>query len=125
MDNYQFYYNECRKACVRIRLLCKQKHITFKHLADQLGLSVSTISRYIGAKVCAEDESSDSWEVPSFLFFVGAADVLGVKPEDLLGEPNRGELKTAMQHFTRRLKSGEGDPVREVKFLFQLLADSI
>lgn len=123
MDNYQYYLEKSNKVAERIRELCRKKGVTFKQLSDELGISQSTVSRYIGRKAIEDKEAGGSM---SLLFIIGAADVLKVDVSVFTGTEGIGEgLRSVMQRFKRRLENETSDPVKEVKFLLQSLTDNL
>lgn len=126
MDNYEHYFTVSRAVCVKIRKLCVEKKIRFSELAERLGISQSSVNRYIGRKVLTDEDTEAEWTPPTLLFIIGAADVLGIDPAELFPNvPDGDSLRVIMWRFKRRLTAEGNDPVNELKFFLQNLADSL
>lgn len=126
MDNYEYYFVMSRAVCIKIRKLCLEKNIQAKELAKRFRKSASTINRYVGPKVLPEEDIKAEWTPPSLSFIICAADVLGIDPAELFPNvPDGDSLRAVMWRFKRRLTAEENDPVKELKFFLQNLADNL
>ncbi len=113
VDHYDVFVGVSDKVIERINEIRKGKKVSMRQIADHIGVSVSTVNRYLG---------ESHGEGMTLVFLVGAADALGVDvTEFFVDRKSVATLKDAVRPFKKRIAA---NPEKELTFFFQYLSDS-
>lgn len=112
-DNYDIFAGVSDKVIERINEIRKERKVSMRQIADHIGVSLSTVNRYLG-----ENHSNGM----TLVFLVGVADTLGVDvTEFFTNRKSVATLKDAVRPFKKRIAI---NPEKELAFFLQYLADS-